>query len=784
MNSEFILTNFEKAKVSGSWWPGLFLVTAFVMVAPIEANAQENKISELGRYEGYSEPVYSGWVRTSQYVTVRDGTKLAVDIIRPKQNGVLVEEPLPVIWTHTRYQRATVAPNGDILTVLGSERWLHTLLRYGYVVAAVDVRGGGASYGTRNGPFAPEEAQDAYDITEWFAAQSWSNGKIGMYGGSYLGITQYFAASTAPPHLVAIFPEVAMFGTAPPHLVAIFPEVAMFDVYSFVYSGGVFHHDHFSNWENTIRMDTNPINPTAPVDEDIDGAMLREAQAEHQGNTNVDTLVSGPNYRDSLSNDGEMIYFTRNPAAYLEQIKQSGVAAYHLSGWYDVWPKDALLWFNNLDPNNPQKIVIGPWNHSRRDGLDLAAEHLRWYDFWLKDVDNGIMDEAPIHYYTMGAPEDQAWRQAWQWPLPEEESTNYYFLAGPSGSVASVNDGLLGLEAPTNPNSRDDVIVNYGTTTGRATRWTNAYGGGFGYPDMTPNNQKGLTYTTPPLEKDIELTGHPVVHLWVTSTAADGDFFVYLEEVEESGGANPSFHSNYITEGTLRASHRAISTPPYEKLGLPYHRSFAEDITELPTGEPVELVFDLHPTSNIFDKGHRIRVTITFADRDNTQTPILSPAPTVSVYRNPDYVSYITLPVIPPPSNAFEPSPEDGATINDTWVLLGWQSGEYASSHDVYFGDNYEEVNEGSEQVYRGNQTHTWFFVGISGYTYPEGLVPGTTYYWRIDEVDDTHPNSPWKGPVWSFTVPPYEAYDPVPADGSDSVEPDVVFRWTAGPVK
>ncbi len=118
------------------------------------------------------------------------------------------------------------------------------------------------------------------------------------------------------------------------------------------------------------------------------------------------------------------------------------------------------------------------------------------------------------------------------------------------------------------------------------------------------------------------------------------------------GGRTLKFHSHYITEGTLRASHRAISEPPHDHLGLPYHRSFAEDLADLPAGEPVELVFDLHPTSNIFDQGHRIRVTITFADRDNTQTPELSPAPTVSIYRNADYASYIILPIIPEDSQS------------------------------------------------------------------------------------------------------------------------------------
>ena len=107
------------------------------------------------------------------------------------------------------------------------------------------------------------------------------------------------------------------------------------------------------------------------------------------------------------------------------------------------------------------------------------------------------------------------------------------------------------------------------------------------YPNtMMFNDEKGLTYTTPPLTAEVEVTGHPVVHLWVTSSARDGDFFVYLEDISEAS------YSKYITEGNLRASHRAISTAPYEYLGLPYHRSYAEDIADLPD-QPVELVFDL-----------------------------------------------------------------------------------------------------------------------------------------------------------------------------------------------
>jgi putative CocE/NonD family hydrolase len=621
-----------KRQTDKIWWMMMRLLLFLFLLIPVSGNAQENLVSEFGRYQGYSEPIYDNWVRASQYVEVRDGTKLAVDIFRPADSsGTPVEDPLPVLWTHERYQRAFILPNGNTITQLWQEPWLETMLRYGYVIGVVDVRGGGASYGTRTGPFSHEETQDAYDITEWFAAQSWSNGRIGMYGRSYLGITQYFAASTAPPHLVAIFPE-----------------MAMFDFYSFVYPGGVFHRDFALQWGNGVRrQDTNPIYPNVPVDEDIGRTMLQEALAEHRDNIDVYAWVAGPIYRDSLGKNDEMIHIERSPATYLEEIKQSDVAAYHLVGWYDMYPRDALLWFKNLEPNNPQKLVIGPWSHSGHEELDWAAEHLRWYDFWLKGVDNGIMDEPPIHYYTMGAPSGQRWRSAWQWPLPEEEPTHYYFQSGSSGSVGSANDGLLILDAPVDPNGKDYVTVDYSTTTGRATRWTNGYGGNFGYPDMTTNDEKGLTYTTLPLDTDVELTGHPVVHLWVSSTATDGDFFVYLEEVEDLGTRTPDFRSHYITEGTLRASHRVLSTPPFEYLNLPYHRSFAEDIAEFPIEEPVELVFDLLPTSNIFDEGHCIRVTIVFADRDNTHTPELSPPPTVSIYRNADYASYIILPIIP-----------------------------------------------------------------------------------------------------------------------------------------
>jgi hypothetical protein len=132
---------------------------------------------------------------------------------------------------------------------------------------------------------------------------------------------------------------------------------------------------------------------------------------------------------------------------------------------------------------------------------------------------------------------------------------------------------------------------------------------------------------------------------------------------------------------------------------------------------------------------------------------------------------------------AHNPEPKNGAIYEDTWVTLSWNPGGFAVSHDVYLGDTFSDVNEATQDSnsFRGNQTGEFILAGFFGYPYPDGLTPGTTYYWRIDEVNDAEPNSPWKGNVWSFTVPPKTAYNPVPSDGNESIDLNVQLSWTAG---
>ncbi|NOR67202.1 MAG: hypothetical protein GQ528_07585, partial [Woeseiaceae bacterium] len=130
---------------------------------------------------------------------------------------------------------------------------------------------------------------------------------------------------------------------------------------------------------------------------------------------------------------------------------------------------------------------------------------------------------------------------------------------------------------------------------------------------------------------------------------------------------------------------------------------------------------------------------------------------------------------------ALSPDPADGTLIEATWASLSWSAGDFAVSHDVYLGDNFDDVNNGAEGTFAGNLDTASQVVGFPGFPAPDGLQPGTTYYWRIDEVNDLDPNSPWKGAVWSFSIPPKTAYDPVPSDGAEFVDPNAEFTWTGG---
>jgi len=616
-----------------------------------ETPATDGRISEFGRYEGYTPERYNEWVTTSQYVTMRDGVKLAVDISRPAVNGVAVDSAFPVLWTHSRYHRKipsaqAMAASRDLNNLRAGEHpdvhanpdsippernyidangALQRLLKHGYVIVTVGVRGSDVSFGRYEGLFSPAETRDAYDVMEWMTREPWCDGNIGMWGGSYLGITQYMAASTRHPALKAIFPN-----------------VAAFSMYDLLYAGGIYRQNMMQHWGILTRFMDVAVTAT-PVDEDEDGRMAREAVAQHADNWNVIEEYSKARYRDH--DIPSFAYSRHEPAALLDQINQSGVAAYHWGGWYDIFAMDEMLWFVNYTP--PDRVGMGAWSHAATTDSAMAAEQARistaeqhrWFDRWLKGIRNGVDTEPPVHYALMIDPGQWRWESAPTWPVPGVSNTTYYFATGPSGSVQSVNDGLLATAAPTEE-ATDRYRIDPTTTTGAASRWDNAVGQGpMVYPDLTPNDAKSLTYTTAPLAADLTVIGHPVVTVHLSSEQSDADVYALLEEVDSAGV------SHYISEGMLRASMRKTSEAPWNNLGLPYQRGFAEDRDPLEPGEVVQLDFDLQPTAVVFNAGHRIRVTLMGADRDNTAPPPVQGRPTITIHRGPAHLSGIRLPV-------------------------------------------------------------------------------------------------------------------------------------------
>jgi putative CocE/NonD family hydrolase len=612
------------------------------------------RVSKLGEYEGYSEARFDGYERRSDYLTLSGGTKLAYDLLLPTRKGTVVGETLSVLLMHTTYLRgmklvesgqivfdelfdlpwfakgalwlrAWFKKDGHIGDIVFRTPWLKRLLHHGYAVVVVERSGTGASSGILSPAFA-DVAVEIDEVLDWVAAQPWCDGNVGMFGTSMVAMAQYAAASAGNPHLKAILPV-----------------ASSFDMYgSIVYPGGV----NCTGFGRTLSGSTSVLERMiVPVDSDPDGAQLAAILEERRERSLSD--VSAQGFRLAPFRDSDNPYLKDHKIwldvglyDLLDRINSSGVAVYNSGGWHDLFARDSLLWHANLTA--PHRLHVRPLFHNNlgKSGadLDFGAEAHRWFDYWLKGIDNGIMEEPPVRYYVMGAPKGAAWRAAEQWPLPDEQRTRFYLAKGRSGSVNSVNDGFLHIRPPTDADGADAYTVDYSTSSGTDARWSAVVKEGK-YPAQRANDEKALTYTTAPLEGDLEVIGHPVVHLWLATEAPDLDVFVYLEEVDAQGNVE------YITEGNLRASHRSLGEAPFDNLGLPFHRSYKEDVAPIPASEPFELVFDLLPAAKRFQHGTRIRIAVTCADADNFDTPIVDPAPRIRLLRDAVHASFVELPI-------------------------------------------------------------------------------------------------------------------------------------------
>ena len=631
----------------------IFLLGVFCFLI-IKKGRDEKKISEFGKYRGYSKAEYDGNQRISDFLTLPDGRRLAYDLILPTKKGIPTKEPLPVLFKYTPYLRTFTIfdakgkniiaglfklgwkeramlrvrywlyERGNLMDPLFRTKWLNNMLKNGYAVIVVERPGTGASFGRPDMSFE-SGAREGNQILDWIASQPWCDGNIGMFGDSFQAMIQFAIAGSGNPHLKAIFPV-----SSP-----------MDNYQSVMYRGGIHNKafNSFFSWATTFLESV-----ITPVDSDKDGKGLEKAKEERESVTLGETsavLFKKYPFRDSILEDGTNLYEDRAALyPFIDRINRSGIPVYMVSGWFDLFTEDMFYWYNNLAV--PKRLVVRPLDHSEiekdADDMDFGPEARRWFDYWLKGIDNGIMKEPPIYYYVMGKTEKPMWKSCYQWPLEKQQLKIFYFADGKSGSISSTNDGLLSDRIQTAKEASDDYTVNYTVTSGERSRWT-AVNWTRHYPDERSSDIKGLTYTTMPLENELEITGHPVVNLWFSANASDLDVFVYLKEVDQNG------KSTYITEGNLRASHRKLGIAPYNNLGLPYQSHYQKDLLPLPIETPFEMIFTLLPTSYRFHKGNRIRVTIAFADKDNFETPMMEDVPRIKLLRDACHPSQINIPV-------------------------------------------------------------------------------------------------------------------------------------------
>jgi putative CocE/NonD family hydrolase len=570
-----------------------------------------------------SQPTREAKVDINVMVPMRDRVKLATDIYRPKSGG-----RFPAILVRLPYGKT------EAYCEMPAFGWYFA--KRGYVFVAQDVRGKYDSEGV----FGPHElyfneSDDGYMTQEWVSNQPWSNGKIGTLGDSYYAYAQWASAPLRNPHLktmVTVVMATDQYGEE-------------------TYIDGAFH--LYSNlgwlyqmWETKtvlfpdIRPDLVPINwrhlPLITADE-ASGRVI-------------------PFYKEIIEHPNRDSYWKGKSNDY--PFEHVAVPVLHISGWYDLYVRGQLKDYVAMtkraatpEARRNQKLVVGAWHHEiprfgspeeREFGpgkdidfgpnahVDIMALCLRWFDYWLKGIDNGIMDEPPIRIFVMG---ENVWRYENEWPPTTTRYTKYYFHS--NGRANSMyGDGILNTKAPDNQEPPDTYVYDPDDPVPSAAEdlW---------YLLNTVKDQRiiekrddVLVYATPPLTEAVEVTGPLSVKLYATSTTRDTDFTAKLVDVHPHG------YAQYIQEGIIRARYRESRENP----------------TLIKPGKIYEYTLDLWATSNLFRTRHKIRVEISssnfprFDRNPNTGHKFGMDAKTMkatqTIYHNRRHPSHILLPKI------------------------------------------------------------------------------------------------------------------------------------------
>jgi putative CocE/NonD family hydrolase len=557
-------------------------------------------------------------------VRMRDGVRLSVDLYQPAAEG-----RYPGLLVHTPY-------NNNALGLMQRARWF---ARRGYAVVLSDVRGRYDSEGDWD-PFDCKHKTDGHDVVEWMAKQPWCNGKVGMLGASYMGWTQWWTATQAPPALKAIAPEVAppdQFRNAP-------------------YQEGV-----LVGW--TMDWAAMMAGRTSQVVGDGPYGGFTNTRAQDLMRTPYSQLnerrgaLDSPWFATWLRHNLSMAEYWR-AIAYQgkDQYARVTVPSLNVTGWFDANFPGAPMNYQGLKQHGATaaarrpRLVIGPWphsfNHGRKVGaFDYGAEAVidwdgyvcRWFDHFLKGIDNGVLDDPPVYIFVMGR---NRWYAAKDWPLPQTRWTKHYLHSGGKANALD-GDGSLSAKPP-----GDEPADSYTYDPAKPT--LSPFKGGHleeGAVD-TRSAARGpdvLVYTTPPLTEDVEVTGPVEARLYAATSARDTDWMVRLIDVQPDG------YAALLCDGVLRARCRD-----------PEHGGAftAQKLSAIEPGQVYEYTVRFwRATGNLFRKGHRIRVEISSSyypyylrnlntGADNIALETSSVVARQKVEHNAAHPSHVVLPVI------------------------------------------------------------------------------------------------------------------------------------------
>lgn len=557
-----------------------------------------------------SEAIYEVAYDMDLKVPMRDGVLLSADVYRPAKL-----DKAPAILFRTPYD------NGRSQTVEQAVWYA----RRGYAYVSVDCRG---RYDSDGKWYAwHDEANDGYDTQEWVGTQAWCDGQIGTVGGSYGGLTQWLPAPQRSQYLKAMVPRVTPsdFWHQDNYVGGAF-HLCLNMWWAFRTSGRVF--------QNLEPFDLNEVYRTTPL-----------IEADRATGRTVDF------YRDWLEHEAYDDYW--RAISNHHQYPNIDVPILNMCGWYDAYAGAAFINFDGMQKRGrtettrqSQKILIGPWTHALGNSvvgqvdfgpnadIDLQAEELRWFDYWLKGMDTGIMAEPPVKVFTGGV---NRWTYATEWPLPETRFTPFFLHSGGHANTL-LGDGHL---SPDEPGSESPDRFDYDPAHPVPTIGGN-HSNSPEYLPAGPFDQRMiemradmLVYTSAPVTSDVQVTGPVQARLFVASSAPDTDFTARLVDVLPNG-----FAMN-LCEGIIRCKYRNSWEQP-----------------ELMTpNDAYEVTVDLGVTSHVFRAGHRIRLDVSSSsfprfDRNlNTGEPIARATRMQvahqSVLHKTEYPSRVILPMVP-----------------------------------------------------------------------------------------------------------------------------------------